>query len=585
MTISASGKASSPITVESYGSANDPIPVIAAQLPDLNGILINGSSHITVQDLEVTNRGDRTAHKRGVYVYAIDAGEVAGVTVRRLYVHDVEGINPKSGHGDDSTGKFANASGGIIIEAAGNNTRTFFSGMVIEDNFIRDVSRQGIYTWTNWCSRPQLTRWAGVCFGEWTPSTGFSIRRNSLHNIAGDGVVVKGNVGAEVSYDRLYTFNNNSGTVNAGIWTANSDQGWFHHNLASGSLTALDGEGYDIDHTTNGTLMEYNISHNNRGGFLLLCPDNTKMFIFRYNLSVNDRKNFISVCGGHVQGEIYKNTVFTGEGLSPIFATDHSHKGQLKDVTVKENIFVKSGSGRVSATGAEIFTVQDNVMYGNIENPSAATGTVNKDPSFMAPGLRDAYAYFLRVGSGALDSAPALPGNTASTDFFGNAAGAHSNYGFYSGAGVVKQPALVSDFDADSELSSWAITGTVDTVPDPDGDLGRSARIASGGAMSRKFNADITSYRFGARIRFTSVTSGNGPVVNFGTCSISFNSLTAYDVGYLKDLQVVVDGTSIKATLDGVEVLAGAGKGAAGTVSFSAGQQTPFVDDVYVFPA
>lgn len=240
--VTASGSPGSPVTIGPYGDARKPIPVIAARASDLNGILLNGTSHVTVQDLEVTNRGNYKTHKRGVYVFATDMGEVAGVTVRRLYVHDVQGANPKTTGGDSSTGKFANASGGIVIEASGNKTRTFFTNMVIENNFIRDVSREGIYTWTNWCQRPELTRWAGVCFGEWTPSTGLAIRGNTLLNLAGDGIVVKGNVGAVVSYNRLHTFNNNSATVNAGIWTANSDQGWFHHNIASGSLTADDGE-------------------------------------------------------------------------------------------------------------------------------------------------------------------------------------------------------------------------------------------------------------------------------------------------------------------------------------------------------
>lgn len=268
-----------------------------------------------------------------------------------------------------------------------------------------------------------------------------------------------------------------------------------------------------------------------------------------------------------------------------MFAMDYAGTKELKDVVIRDNIFIKSGAGKVNTTGSEIFHIQDNVMYGGIDIPSTATGTVNKDPTVMAPGLLDPYAYLLRAGSSALDSAPAVPGNAASTDFFGNPAGSHSNYGFYSGASIVKPPAWVSDFDTASELSKWTPKGYVSTVPDPDGNLGRSARIAKDGAITRKFDADITSFRFGARLRFTAITGSKGPVVSLGLVSISFDPLTTYDVGYWRDLQVVVDGTSVKAMLDGVEVQTGAGEQAAGSVAFEAIEQMLFVDDVYVFPA
>lgn len=310
--------------------------------------------------------------------------------------------------------------------------------------------------------------------------------------------------------------------------------------------------------------------------------------MFRYNLSINDRTRYIGVCDGFVSGEFYKNTIFSGDGVSPIFGMDYAGTAQLKAVNVSENIFLKSGAGTVSSKGSEIFHIRDNVVSGSIENLNAAIGTISKDPNFMAPGIRDPYAYLLQAYSSALDSAPALPGNTASTDFFGNPANAHQNYGFYSGGGEAKPPSWVSDFDTQSGLSAWDSAGTVALVPDPAVDLGSSVRIDSGGSISRGFDASITSYRFGALIQVNDATLGtaskDAPKLSLGSIVMSLTSLSKYDIGYWKSLQVIVNGEFVNATLDGAPVQVDAVNEKGGDVVFDAGKQTLFVDDVYLFP-
>ena len=216
---------------------------MAAQPAQLSSILIDSVSHVVVQDIEVTNRGDNKTARRGIYVYAKDAGEVKGITLRGLYIHNVEGYMPSTTTGGLPVGKYANASGGIVIEAAGNSTPTYFTDVLIEDNVIEAVGRQGIYTWTNWCRRDALAQfWYTLCTQSWYPSTGLRIRGNRLSNIGGDGIVVKGHVGALTEGNRVTTFNNGSGGNNAGIWAANSDDSVFRRNVVSGGKTTKDGE-------------------------------------------------------------------------------------------------------------------------------------------------------------------------------------------------------------------------------------------------------------------------------------------------------------------------------------------------------
>lgn len=242
LVLNASGSADAPITIQAYGHTSQPLPVIAGRLTELNSVLLLGTSHVVMQDLEITNLGDNTTARRGVYVYAEDSGEVKDLILRRLYIHDVHGYMPSTTDGGLPVGKYSNASGGIVLEAAGNSTPTYFTDIIVEDNFIHSVAREGIYTWSNWCQREALAAfWHPLCTQPWYASRGLKVRRNHLQDIGGDGIVVTGNVDAVVSHNHLTNFNVDSGGYNAGIWTANSDGSLFQYNVVSGGKTTMDG--------------------------------------------------------------------------------------------------------------------------------------------------------------------------------------------------------------------------------------------------------------------------------------------------------------------------------------------------------
>lgn len=138
LVLSQSGGDGSPITVGAYGDNLAPRPQVGAG-SQLNAVLLNGTSNVVVQDLNITNPGDNTTPRRGVYVYAVDAGEVKNIVLQNLYIHDVRGWMPSTTNLSTGigTGKYANASGGIVFEATGNSTATFFRDITVQDNEIR----------------------------------------------------------------------------------------------------------------------------------------------------------------------------------------------------------------------------------------------------------------------------------------------------------------------------------------------------------------------------------------------------------------------------------------------------------------
>lgn len=136
LVLAQSGGNGSPITIGAYGDEKAPKPEVGAGY-QLNAVLLKGTSNVVVQDLNITNPGDNTTPRRGVYVYALDSGEVKNIVLQNLYIHDVRGWMPSTTTTGIGTGKYANTSGGIVFEATGNKTATFFTGITVQDNEIR----------------------------------------------------------------------------------------------------------------------------------------------------------------------------------------------------------------------------------------------------------------------------------------------------------------------------------------------------------------------------------------------------------------------------------------------------------------
>ncbi|WSY90292.1 hypothetical protein OH809_04250 [Streptomyces sp. NBC_00873] len=353
-----------------------------------------------------------------MYVLAEDAGTVAGIVLRRLDVHDVHGIlnGPR-----EANGKFGNASGGIVVEAAGSTVPTSFTGLRILNNTIRRVDREGIYAWSNWCNRVELGNfWAGLCTAPWHPSTGLIVRGNILTDIGGDGIAVKMNTDALVERNSLDGYNKRSGTYNAGMWTANSERVTIQHNVAAHGHTTLDGMAWDVDHATRSVVFQYNLSHDNEGGWLLLCPTSTgiREFVVRYNISVNDHFRGVENCSGNIEsGLVHNNTIYIGDGVKQVVVNENNT--QPRNVRFANNLVVRTGTGQAShRLMSGRMTFDHNLFYG-LPAPANATDTVTGDPRFRSPGGVDPASYRLSDGSPAIGAGAVIPDN-GGHDFFGN---------------------------------------------------------------------------------------------------------------------------------------------------------------------
>ena len=160
------GTKEAPILIGMYGKGAK--PRIDGEGAFEATVYIYNTEYVTVENLEVTNTG-KTAkpRRRGVKVHIKDFGTAHGITLRNLYIHDVNGsIYKKKGGG-----------GAVLWHNEGEKTKSRFDGLLIEDCHFKRCVRNGVN------ARGYANRTV------WYPSLNVVVRRCLLEEIPGDGIV------------------------------------------------------------------------------------------------------------------------------------------------------------------------------------------------------------------------------------------------------------------------------------------------------------------------------------------------------------------------------------------------------------
>lgn len=274
--LNGTGTAEAPIIIDGYGDkGHDPCIIGYDQSP--YAVYVYNSSQITIQNLEIVNTGkDRLPGRTGVKVHLENYGTARSITLRNLYIHDVNGsLVKKQGGGS-----------GIYIVNEGEKP-SIFDGLTIENCIIRRCERNGII----W--------WGYVTRDFWHPNRHVVVRNNLIEGVPGDGIVPIGCDSAVIEYNRIKNCPDllPDGEFAAGIWPWSCDNTLIQFNEVSDHKAPGDAQGFDSDNNCNNTIIQYNYSHDNEGGFLLICntgetgmPENigTNNTLIQGNISIND---------------------------------------------------------------------------------------------------------------------------------------------------------------------------------------------------------------------------------------------------------------------------------------------------------
>jgi hypothetical protein len=389
-----------PITIGKYGDGPPPRIDGEGKFPDT--LLLQNVEFWEVNDLELTNLGtNREPWRTGVRIVTDGFGPMRHIHLRNLFVHDVNGDLRKEREGC-----------GIYFESRGRN-QSHFDDLLIENCHVVRTDRNGI------CQRN----------GSRARSLRVVIRGNLLEDIGGDGIKIWGSNGALVERNILRGGRMRCTDYAAGIWPFDSDDTVIQFNEVSGMKGTKDGQGFDSDYLCRRSLFQYNYSHDNDGGFFLICAPGRSYnedTIIRYNISQNDGINSARVF--HISGakntSIYNNTIYVGPKQDlPLLLFNDWDGGSARDTYFYNNIFYVDGRVNYDFGKSQNTVYENNLFYGIHERPPADGLGRTNHPALLQPGsggdgLNSLSGYKLR------DTDSCLPGHivpdNGGRDFFGN---------------------------------------------------------------------------------------------------------------------------------------------------------------------
>ncbi len=413
-----SGTAGHRITLDRYGEG--PKPAIHGGGIQGGAVLLVNQQHWSIRNLEVTNQGSAVPKKMGILIRNDAVGTLSDIEVKDCDIHDVVGDLVDYRDGKES--------GGIVfyINVDHPSRPSKWDDIRVENNTIRDVTRNGILMQSQWINKPNdpNSSWQG--HGAYTASTNIRIAGNRLERIGGDGIILWCAKGAMVERNFVRQSNNNTEKQgHAAVWPYFCEDVIFQYNEVCETKTKFDGMAFDFDNSNQRCIYQYNYSHDNEGGFLNMCCDgNGNGNIARYNISENDgclagSRVFLVHGHGNHGYQVYNNTIFARNGNPAMF--EQGADSRESSILFQNNILINAGSGTLSAPKGCQF--EGNLYFGS-GHIEADTKKIVGDPRLQPPvkgmiGLDAVNRYKLRIGSPAL-AAGVLVKDNGGRDYWGN---------------------------------------------------------------------------------------------------------------------------------------------------------------------
>jgi len=416
-----SGSEKEPIRIAMYGTGDRPLIAAGGQFGE--ALLLENQDYWEVSDLELTNNGPtRELFRNGIRIRVWNYETMRHIHLRNLSVHDVNG-SLKKGEGEGY---------GILLENGGEEVRSRFDGILVEACHLARTDRNGI------CGRSSYRPDQARAF----PNLNVVIRKNLLEDIGGDGIKVWGCNGAIVEHNVIRGARTRCDDYAAGIWPWASDNTLIQFNEVSGVKGKKDGQAFDSDaHTTN-TIFQYNYSHDNEGGFMLICCFDNSGTIVRYNISQNDQTRIFHMAGSNEKIQIYNNVFYIPEGDDVhLFLWTGRESNWTRNVQIFNNIFYAKGTGRNSSGekrkpindgtfvtepgfgGSSEIEFERNLLFGNFEGLPQEWKKMTVDPELVGPGtggygITSLDGYKLKPGSPCIGAGRTIR-NNGGRDFWG----------------------------------------------------------------------------------------------------------------------------------------------------------------------
>ncbi len=405
LVLSSSGAEGAPILIDRYGKGK--LPRIDGKGRVENVLQLENVEEIEVHHLEITNHGAQPGVRRGVLIASINFGTAHHLVVSDLYIHDVNGTNERK------------ETGGILFRTIGDERPSNFDGLSILRNILWKVDRSAIAGQSSEALRSR-----------WHPSLHVIIRDNYAEDIGGDGIVPWATDGALIEHNIVMHCNQRAGSYNAGIWPWSTDNSLFQLNEAAYTHSTLDGEGFDSDYNSRNSHFLYNFSHDNDGGFMLICTPvkrnplenvGNSGTLIQHNISWNDHARIFNLSGAD-RTNVQSNAIYIAPGDDVEVLLTSNWDGWSTDAVFRDNTFDVAGTARFGHElqrkpdgtyeigpgwgGAKDIRFAGNRYFGRFADmPVDSTGAVDSQFHGMAldwreplfdPGRPDTFSTYLR---------------------------------------------------------------------------------------------------------------------------------------------------------------------------------------------
>lgn len=457
LVINGNGSPNRKVVVGVYGSGLSPVLDAGGMIRDGEQasftIRLFNSEYIELRDLKIRNYNREEipgnvsarskssqvyAPKTGIYIEAKDCGTLHEIRLINLEICDI--------NGDMSTKN----NGGVFIDITRNaepskQIKTNFEGLYTEGCFIHDVDRTGWSNWSVWCDR-SLNSQTGDTLSDgkihnWYPSKKVVFRNNRFEKTGANGLIVRVADAPLIEYN-LFTGNGTKGSGNASF-PFNCDNALFQFNEACYTVyntekdswdhkRDADAGGFDSDFRCKNTVIQYNYSHHNDfGGVLICCDGGSKTgfndgSVIRYNVFESNGHHEIRTSGSVTNSRIYNNVIFSGSELDSIKLIWHKSWGGYSDSTIyQNNIFYSEGRrSSIDLGKSKRNSFEANIFFGNISGEPYDPLKITNNPLFVngqvSPDRLGGFIRFaLKKGSPAINSGVVVNGHSKN-DMLGN---------------------------------------------------------------------------------------------------------------------------------------------------------------------
>jgi hypothetical protein len=603
-----SGTAADPIVVGRYGTGARPKIDFGntAVGGEGFGVRVTNGSYWTIADLEITSGPQPTAIRRnGILILGTGAGGGAftGIRILNNSVHDVFGRDRRTG-GIDFHAR----------QAAVGDPESTWDDVLIQGNTVDNVADTGIQTMTD----------AYTAGSGWVHTTDafthLVIRRNAVTRIHRDGILVRAGVDPLIEYnstDRIGKYTDVDTTVVtylpavsvvAAQWAYYTSGAVFQYNEAS-RTRRIDGDGqpWDFDVKVTDSVYQYNYSHDNEGGTLLMM-DQTSNNVFRYNISQNDldrSSGAFSIPFGGGSLAVHNNVFYRSQGQTGSLTTSNS----AGVATYTNNVFINAASGGYGVGGGAVYA--SNTFFGANSASAPHSGKLTTDPQLTAPGtatsITDAASAYAPTSTSPSRDSGAVVASGGGLDFAGRPVpqGSAPDRGAIEGAAAA---VLSGDTFESGGFGGWAAVSGSWTSGGTPGALRQSS--LAGEAIASAGSTAWTDYTVTARLA-VATGGGNAGVLaryvdssNFlmlrinlatgalelytkvaGTLTLVASQPVALAPGRIVSLRADLRGSAVTGWLDGEKLIDWTIPGAqlaAGKVGVRSAASTAVIDEVVV---